>query len=150
VIYLDTSVVLAHLLAEDRRPADTLWDDTLISSRLLEYEVWNRLHARGSAVTHGDMARELLQRLALLELAPPVLSRALEPFPVGVHRLFAHAAAGSQARQLRYTYAASRTRDGYRNRGAVDADRADRLTFGSRSIYPDIHCVLQRFLNDAE
>jgi predicted nucleic acid-binding protein len=87
VIYLDTSVVLAHLLAEDRRPADTLWDDTLISSRLLEYEVWNRLHARGSAVTHGDMARELLQRLALLELAPPVLSRALEPFPVPVRTL---------------------------------------------------------------
>ena len=36
----------------------------LVSSRLLEYELWNRLHARGSAVTRGDPARELLQRSA--------------------------------------------------------------------------------------
>jgi len=35
VIYLDTSVALAHLLAEDRSPPSQLWDQTLISSRLL-------------------------------------------------------------------------------------------------------------------
>ena len=87
MIYLDTSVALAHLLAEDRIPADAMWNETLISSRLLEYELWNRLHARGSAMTHGDAARELLQRLAFLELAPPVLTRALEPFPVAVGTL---------------------------------------------------------------
>jgi hypothetical protein len=29
VIYLDTSVALAHLLAEDRRPPDSLWAGTL-------------------------------------------------------------------------------------------------------------------------
>ncbi len=87
MIYLDTSVAIAHLLSEDRVPPDSLWDETLVSSRLLEYELWNRLHARGSAVTHGEYARELLQRLALLELAPPVLARALEPFPVPVRTL---------------------------------------------------------------
>lgn len=87
MIYLDTSVALAHLLAEDRVPSDALWSETLVSSRLLEYELWNRLHARGSAVTHGDPARELLQRLGFLELAPPVLTRALEPFPVAVRTL---------------------------------------------------------------
>lgn len=87
MIYVDTSVALAHLLAEDREPVDSLWSETLVSSRLLEYELWNRLHARGSAVTHGDAARELLQRLAFLELAPPVLTRALEPFPVPVRTL---------------------------------------------------------------
>lgn len=38
-------------------------------------------------MTHGDAARELLQRLAFLELAPPVLTRALEPFPVAVGTL---------------------------------------------------------------
>lgn len=87
MIYVDTSVALAHLLAEDREPVDSLWSETLVSSRLLEYELWIRLHARGSAVTHGDAARELLQRLAFLELAPPVLTRALEPFPVPVRTL---------------------------------------------------------------
>jgi len=87
VIYLDTSVVLAQLLAEDRTPPPSLWDETLVSSRLLEYELWNRLHARRLATSHGEHAREILQRLALLELAPPVLARALEPFPVPVRTL---------------------------------------------------------------
>ena len=87
MIYLDTSVALAHLLAEDRWPPPSLWDETLVSSRLLEYELWHRLHERGLARSHGDHARELLQRLALLELAPPVLARALEPFASPVRTL---------------------------------------------------------------
>lgn len=87
MIYLDTSVALAQLLAEDRIPPAALWDETLVSSRLLEYELWNRLNARGLAKSHGESARELTQRLALLELAPPVLARALETFPVPVRTL---------------------------------------------------------------
>jgi hypothetical protein len=87
VIYLDTSVVLAQLLAEDQVPPARLWDQALVSSRLLEYELWTRLHARGLAASHGDFARELLHRVALLELAPPVLARALEPFPIVVGTL---------------------------------------------------------------
>ena len=87
MIYLDTSVALAHLLAEDRSPPSSLWDEVLVSSRLLEYELWNRLHARRLMRSHGEHARELLQRLALLELAPPVLARALEPFASPVRTL---------------------------------------------------------------
>ena len=87
MIYLDTSVALAHLLADDRSPPPGLWREMLVSSRLVEYELWNRLHARGLAASHGEAARELLQRLAFLELAPPVLARALEPFPLPVRPL---------------------------------------------------------------
>lgn len=39
VTYLDTSVALAHVLAEDRRPPDELWERTLVSSHLLEFEM---------------------------------------------------------------------------------------------------------------
>ena len=87
MIYIDTSVALAHLLAEDRSPPASLWDESLVSSRLLEYELWTRLHARGLGSSHSEAARALLHRLALLELAPPVLARALEPFPVPVRTL---------------------------------------------------------------
>jgi predicted nucleic acid-binding protein len=87
VIYLDTSVALAHLLAEERVPPDELWDETLVSSRLLEYELWTRIHARGLGRSHGDLARELVNRLALIEIAAPILSRALEPFPAPVRTL---------------------------------------------------------------
>jgi hypothetical protein len=89
VIYLDTSVALAHLLAEDRFPPDHLWDESLISSRLLEYEIWTRIHARELARSHGDHVRALVARVALIELAPPVLVRALEPFPTPVRTLHA-------------------------------------------------------------
>jgi predicted nucleic acid-binding protein len=87
VIYIDTSVALAHLLAEDRQPPAEIWAESLVSSRLLEYEVWTRIHARGLSASHGDAARQLLGRVALLEMAPPVLARALDPLPVAVRTL---------------------------------------------------------------
>ena len=87
MIYLDTSVALAQLLAEDRVPPESLWRETLVSSRLLEYEIWTRVNARRLAASHGDAVRALLARVSLLELAPPVLSRALEPFPAPVRTL---------------------------------------------------------------
>jgi uncharacterized protein len=87
VIYLDSSVALAHLLAEDRLPPEELWHGHLVSSRLLEYEVWNRIHARRLDRSHGDAVRALIGRVALLELAAPVLARALDPFPVPVRTL---------------------------------------------------------------
>jgi hypothetical protein len=87
VIYLDTSVALAHLLAEDREPPESLWQQPLVSSRLLEYELWTRLNARRLGASHGEAARRVVERLALLELIPHVLSRALQPFPVSVRTL---------------------------------------------------------------
>lgn len=87
MIYLDTSAALAYLLAEDRVPRGELWGETLVSSRLLEYEVWNRIHARDLGATHGEHVRTLLGRVAILELARPVLARALEPFPIPVRTL---------------------------------------------------------------
>ena len=87
MIYLDTSVALAQLLAEDRVPPASLWQESLVSSRLIEYEIWTRIHARKLAKSHGDHVRDLLGRLALIELSPPVLARALEPFPVSVRTL---------------------------------------------------------------
>jgi len=100
VIYLDTSVALAHLLAEDRCPPDDLWTEELWSSRLLEYELWNRIHARDLARSHSDLARLLLARVSLVELDQAVLSRALQPFPVPTRTLDAlHLASASYLRE---------------------------------------------------
>jgi hypothetical protein len=87
VIYLDTSVALAHLLGEDRVPPADLWDAVLVSSRLLEYEVRTRLHVLGLGKSHGDAAAHLLGRVAFVRLEPRVLARALEPFPRPVRTL---------------------------------------------------------------
>jgi predicted nucleic acid-binding protein len=87
VIYVDTSVALAELLAEDRKPDPAMWARPLVASRLLEHELWVRLHARGLARSHGDAARDLLTRVSLVELVPLVLDRALERFPTPVRTL---------------------------------------------------------------
>ena len=47
----------------------------------------NRLRARGLTVSHAEATRLLLARLAFLELARPVIARALEPFPGPVRTL---------------------------------------------------------------
>ncbi len=87
MIYLDSSVVLAYLLVETERPADELLGGPVVTSRLVQYEVWNRLHAYGKVVTHGAAARALLARIAMLELTPDVLARAVDPFPLPVRTL---------------------------------------------------------------
>jgi len=87
LIYLDTSVALAHLLSEDKVPPPELWEETLLSSRLLEYELWNRINAGNLHETHGEAVRAIVGRVALLELISPILARAVEPFPVPVRTL---------------------------------------------------------------
>ena len=87
MIYVDTSVALAHLFAEDRLPPASFWNETLVSSRLVEYEIWTRLHARKATASRVEAAQEVIARISLLELAPVVLARALDPFPVPVRTL---------------------------------------------------------------
>lgn len=100
MIYLDTSVALAHLLAEDVRPPRELWAEELWSSRLLEHELWTRIHARDLGRSHGDAVRLLVARVSLLELDPTVLGRALQPFPVPTRTLDAlHLASASWLRE---------------------------------------------------
>ena len=71
-----------HICSPEILFQPNLWRQQLVSSRLLEYEVWNRIHARRLDRSHGDAVRALIGSEALLELAPPVLARALDPFPI--------------------------------------------------------------------
>jgi hypothetical protein len=106
VIYLDTSAALAQLLAEDRHPPDSLWAQPMVASRLLEYEVWTRVHARGLSESHGELARQLLGRVSFLELIGEVLGRVREGFPVPVRTVDAlHLASADFLRQQGVTVA---------------------------------------------
>jgi predicted nucleic acid-binding protein len=80
-VYLDSSVVLAQVLAEDRRPPESLWAEHLISSRLLDYESRNRLKHLRIADTHGDVLREILSRVTKLELLEAVVAEPLDATP---------------------------------------------------------------------
>jgi hypothetical protein len=87
VIYIDSSVALAALLAEPRAPPTGLWRERLTSSALLEYEIWNRVCALGRpAALAGDVIA-LLNRIAVVEMERAALARALEPWPVPVRTL---------------------------------------------------------------
>jgi hypothetical protein len=87
VTYIDSSVALAQLFVEDRRPPEGLWDESLTASRLLVYEVWNRVHSRRLDPSHEEMVRAMLDAVTFIELTPIVLARALEPFPRPVRTL---------------------------------------------------------------
>lgn len=122
MIYLDSSVLIAHLLAEDRRPPEVLWSQPLTSSRLLEYEVWTRVHARELGERLGEGVRLLVGRLALLGLERPVLARAREPFPRPVRTLDAiHLASADflrdQGQQVTLATYDSRMREAARDMG---------------------------------
>lgn len=101
MIYLDSSVVLAQILGEDGRPSEALWQEDLVSSRLLEYEVWVRVHARGLGERGETAAAKALAEIEMYELSPVILGRALRPFPVWLRTLDAlHLATIDYLRQL--------------------------------------------------
>lgn len=86
--YVDTSFVLAEVLAESVRPPLSFWSSNdLASSRLTEYEAWVRLHAYGKAGTHGRSLALVLARLHLVELHGEACSRSRAPFPLPVRTL---------------------------------------------------------------
>lgn len=85
--YVDSSVLLAAVLAEDRAPPDVFWQEDGIASRLLQYEVMNRLNAYKTDAGCFAAARDLIAGLTLVELSPLVLERALEPWPVPLRTL---------------------------------------------------------------
>jgi predicted nucleic acid-binding protein len=87
VIYIDSSVALARLLIEPRSPPERLWRERLVSSRLLEYEVWNRVHAYGLAGQVGNATQALLLRVGMIEMTRSVLARALEQQPFALRTL---------------------------------------------------------------
>lgn len=87
VTYLDSSVALAHIFDEARSASAAFWDRDIVSSRLTQYEVWNRVHVYGTSNRRQDRARVLLQRIEWIEMAPDILMRSLSPFPVAVRTL---------------------------------------------------------------
>jgi len=87
MIYIDSSVALSQLLLEIRTPIASFWAAPMVSSRLLEYEIWNRIYAYGFDEAYRGVAKALLDRLRLIDLTATVLERALRPFPAGVRTL---------------------------------------------------------------
>lgn len=87
MIYLDSSVALAFILSEDRRPAISFWQQPMTSSRLLQYEVWNTVQARAETTYRHARARSVLRRVAWQEMTGLVLARALRPFPAPIRTL---------------------------------------------------------------
>lgn len=87
MIYVDTSVALAQLMAEDRCPPAEFWESGLVTSRLFEYELWTAIHRRRLQRTHGEAARRMIDSLAMAELSRDVLQRATEPFPSPIRTL---------------------------------------------------------------
>ena len=88
-IYVDSSVVLAQLLAEDRYPAEIVLGRWACWCPVVSWSTRSgtRINARGLGSSHAEDVRTIMARLGFLELAPAVLARAIEPYPVPVRTL---------------------------------------------------------------
>lgn len=88
LVYVDTSVVLAALLGEPRRPDDGFWRDPgLFGSVLVEIEALTRLRAAGSPIEALAAARSLIGALTLLPLDDAALAAARRGFGPGLRTL---------------------------------------------------------------
>lgn len=85
--YLDSSVLLAEVFLEPKRPAPGFWRRHLLSSRLLEYEARTRLNAKALPLPVMKAALELIETVELREMSPEVLARARDPWPVAIRTL---------------------------------------------------------------
>ncbi|MFN2316307.1 MAG: type II toxin-antitoxin system VapC family toxin [Gemmatimonadales bacterium] len=102
--YVDSSVVLAYILQEPRRPTRAFWSGELTTSRLTEYEVYSRLHRLGRSEPQLARAAELIGMPLTLDLSPEVLERARHPFPVPLRTLDAlHLASADWLRREGFT-----------------------------------------------
>ena len=69
---------------------------------MLEYEIWNRVHAYDRTGSNAGPARALLSGIRMLELNRTVLARALEPWPTPIRTLDAlHLATADYLRRQR-------------------------------------------------
>lgn len=87
MIYVDTSVILADLLREKKRPPVSFRSERLTSSLLLEYELFVRLHALRQSPRAIARAHDWLRDVDLNGLDAATLARTLQPFPVSVRTL---------------------------------------------------------------
>jgi predicted nucleic acid-binding protein len=87
VIYLDSSVFLAWLFGEERRPSPDFWSGRFVSSRLLAYETWTWANARAYPSHVKAGMEQALAVVDLIDMTPEVLARALQPFPIPVRTL---------------------------------------------------------------
>lgn len=86
-VYVDTSVVLARVQREGRKPPSDFFDQHLIASRLVEYEAWTRINSAKLGSFLGGVLEATLDRISFVELAPPVLRFAKEPWPASIRTL---------------------------------------------------------------
>lgn len=87
MIYVDSSVALATLQSEGRRPADALWDGPCIASRLTDLEVRVRVAARHPGAAVSDAVERLLARIEWIEISGLTMSLLYQSPPAGLRTL---------------------------------------------------------------
>ena len=104
LVYVDTSVVLATVRCEQAVVDPSFWDQPLlVSSVLLEYETWTRLHALGEAAHLGATANAVLGAVNMVGLSLEIGARCRAPFPSPVRTLDAlHLATADHLRMKGY------------------------------------------------
>lgn len=87
MIYVDSSVALATLQSESRRPPDAFWSDPCIASRLTDLEVRVRSAARRLPPSALDDVEQLLARVEWIEISALTMGLLYQSPPTGLRTL---------------------------------------------------------------
>lgn len=87
MIYVDSSVVLATLLEEQRRPSEQFWQAPRVASRLMELEVRVRSTDRPLANHAEQDLDDLLARVQFVEIERDTVALLYQKPPKGVRTL---------------------------------------------------------------
>lgn len=87
MIFLDTSVALAVLFDERRKPPHALWQQELYASRLMEFEIWTRAANYASRRDFRQSVDFLLSAVVIIEITPDKVERLYSPFQVPLRTL---------------------------------------------------------------
>lgn len=87
MIYVDSSVALAALQSEDRRPPAAFWEGPCVASRLTDLEVRVRTAARRLPASASDDLEQLLARIEWIEISSLTMGLLYHAPPVGLRTL---------------------------------------------------------------
>lgn len=73
MIYVDSSVALAEIFAEDHRPPQEFWKGVLVASQLTDLEVRSRAAASGSVGTYAPAIDRMASRFNFLGITGDAL-----------------------------------------------------------------------------
>ena len=87
MIYADSSVAVAAVLSESRRPPETFWTSRIVASRLTDLETRVRVARHGDSARHQQAVDLITSRMMFVEIDRASVDLLYREIPAGLRTL---------------------------------------------------------------